>query len=117
MLNERRPMSLTRRWPLGAATTSAVARIAMATTATAQPRPAAASPGPAAGARMPAGDVMQDADRPDKSGVSGRGRRGLPSQRRREETAMRRRARRVTVTSLILGVVTSTAVAVIPAEA
>jgi len=54
MLNEGRPLSLTRRSLLGAAAAGAIAPIAMATTATAQPRRAAASPGPAAGARTPA---------------------------------------------------------------
>ena len=53
MLNETRPLCLTRRTLLGAAVASAIAPISFATAATAQPRRAAASPGPATGTRTP----------------------------------------------------------------
>ena len=54
MLNETRPLRLTRRSLLGAVVASAAAPIPFATAATAQPRRAAASPGPAAGPGTPA---------------------------------------------------------------
>jgi predicted dienelactone hydrolase len=53
MLNEARPLSLTRRSLLGAVVASAIAPLPYATAATAQPRRAAASPGPAAGTGTP----------------------------------------------------------------